>query len=162
MAITSRTAEPTIIGSASTAVDFFGYIRNFSFFSNVLVEAVTNSTVISQPVFSDTGHRPRPAGDDAYERTLQEVTLEAIDLPPGAKAVLALQLPPGSVTLFDPVTHVAQLMTVEGEPTRERQSLSVVLSTQEDRAVRPGVAPSGRVTLRPRWMWPATRFLPGK
>jgi Family of unknown function (DUF5939) len=100
--------------------------------------------------------------DDADERTLQEVTLEAIDLPPGAKAVLALQLPPGSVTLFDPVTHVAQLMTVEGEPTRERQSLSVVLSTQEDRAVRPGVAPSGRVNLRPRWMWPATRSLPGK
>jgi class 3 adenylate cyclase len=87
--------------------------------------------------------------DDAYERTLQEVTLEAIDLPPGAKAVLALQLPPGSVALFDPVTHVAQLMTVEGEPTRERQSLSVVLSTEEDRAVRPGVAPFGRVTLRP-------------
>jgi class 3 adenylate cyclase len=79
--------------------------------------------------------------DDVYERTLREVTLEAIDLPPGAKAVLALQLPPGSVTLFDPVTHVAQLMTVEGEPTRERQSLSVVLSSE--------AAPSGRVTLRP-------------
>jgi class 3 adenylate cyclase len=79
--------------------------------------------------------------DDAYERTMQEVTLEAIDLPPGAKAVLALQLPPGSVVLFDPVTHAAQFMTVEGEPTRERQSLSVVLSSE--------AAPSGRVTLRP-------------
>jgi class 3 adenylate cyclase len=79
--------------------------------------------------------------DDAYERTLQEVTIEAIDLPPGAKAVLALQLPPGSVVLFDPVTHAAQFMTVEGEPTRERQSLSVVLSSE--------AAPSDRVTLRP-------------
>jgi class 3 adenylate cyclase len=80
--------------------------------------------------------------DDAYERTLQEVTLEAVDLPPGATAVLALQLPPGVSILFDPVTHVAQVIAAEGEPTRERQSLSVVLSSE-------AAVAQGRTTLRP-------------
>ena len=67
--------------------------------------------------------------DESYERTLEQVTLEGVDLPAGAKAVLSLQLPEGLIILFDPVTHTAQFMDVKGEPTRERQSLSMVLST---------------------------------
>jgi class 3 adenylate cyclase len=80
--------------------------------------------------------------DESYERTLQEVTIEATEVPAGAQAVLAVQLPPGLVILFDPVTHVAQFIDVKGEPTRERQSLSLVLSNELTRparlALRPG------------------------
>ena len=51
-AITSKTTKPAIIERASTGFDFLGYSRNFAFFINSFVEPVTNSTVISQPVFS--------------------------------------------------------------------------------------------------------------
>jgi class 3 adenylate cyclase len=79
--------------------------------------------------------------DAAYERTLEEVTLDAIELPAGAKAVLSLQLPAALIIIFDPVTHTAQFIDARGEPTRERQTLSVVLSNEH--------APTEKMTLRP-------------
>jgi class 3 adenylate cyclase len=79
--------------------------------------------------------------DDAFEKMLQEITLEAVELPAGEKAILSLQLPAEFVILFDPVTHAAQFIDVKGEPTRERQSLSVVFNK-----VR---APTGKVQMRP-------------
>jgi len=39
-----------------------------------------------------------------------------------------LQLPAQFVIVFDPVTHAAHFIDVKGEPTRERQSLSVVFN----------------------------------
>src|SRR5437762_3913640 len=66
--------------------------------------------------------------DDAFERMLEEVTLELIELPPGEKALLSLTLPAEFVIVFDPVTHIAQFIDVKGEPTRERQSLSIVFN----------------------------------
>src|SRR5437016_6530635 len=66
--------------------------------------------------------------DDAFERMLEEVTLELIELPPGEKAMLSLTLPAEFVIVFDPVTHMAQFIDVKGEPTRERQSLSIVFN----------------------------------
>jgi class 3 adenylate cyclase len=39
-------------------------------------------------------------------------------------------LPAQFVIVFDPVTHVAQFIDVKGEPTRERQSLSIVYNRQ--------------------------------
>ncbi|HTS20444.1 MAG TPA: adenylate/guanylate cyclase domain-containing protein [Casimicrobiaceae bacterium] len=68
--------------------------------------------------------------DDAFDRILSDVTLELIDLPPGEKALLSLSLPAEFVIVFDPVTHTAQFIDVKGEPTRERQSLSIVFSRQ--------------------------------
>jgi hypothetical protein len=45
------------------------------------------------------------------EKLLQEVTLEGVDLPPGERAILSLQLPEGTLIVFDPVTHSASSST---------------------------------------------------
>ncbi|HJQ56656.1 MAG TPA: DUF5939 domain-containing protein, partial [Vineibacter sp.] len=79
--------------------------------------------------------------DDAEAR-VQEFTLDSVELPPGEKAILSLQIPPGESILFDPVTHTTQVLTVQGEPTRERQSLAIifndVLRPGESLALQPG------------------------
>ncbi|HXW41285.1 MAG TPA: adenylate/guanylate cyclase domain-containing protein [Xanthobacteraceae bacterium] len=75
------------------------------------------------------------------EATLAEFTIESIDVPAGEKAVLSVQLPAGYVIVFDPVTHGRQIIAVKGEPTRERQALSMVFNK-----VR---APEGTAELRP-------------
>jgi class 3 adenylate cyclase len=72
---------------------------------------------------------------------LDAVTLDSLELPPGDKAILSLNLPAEFVIVFDPVTHATQFLDVQGEPTRERQNLSLVYN-----AVR---APTGTTALRP-------------
>jgi class 3 adenylate cyclase len=67
-------------------------------------------------------------GDDAFARMIDEVTLDMVELPPGEKAILSLTLPAEFVIVFEPVTHCAQFIDVKGEPTRERQSLTIVYS----------------------------------
>jgi class 3 adenylate cyclase len=62
------------------------------------------------------------------EKLLQEVTLEIVELPPGERAILSLQLPEGTLIVFDPVTHAAQFLNVNGEATHERQNLSVIFN----------------------------------
>src|SRR6267142_6010414 len=44
------------------------------------------------------------------EKLLEEVTLETVDLPPGERAILSLQVPQGTLIVFDPVTHTAQFL----------------------------------------------------
>lgn len=86
--------------------------------------------------------------DTAFEQLLQKTVLEAVELPAGEKAILSLQLPAQFVILFDTVTHAAHFIDVKGEPTRDRQSLSLVFNN-----VR---APTGTVEMRPgplRWTW---------
>jgi class 3 adenylate cyclase len=78
---------------------------------------------------------------DEIGELLEAVTLEALELPPGDKAILSLNLPAEFVIVFDPVTHAAQFLDVKGEPTRDRQSLSLVFNS-----VR---APTGTTALRP-------------
>ncbi len=51
-----------------------------------------------------------------------------MELPPGERASLSLQLPAEFVIVFDPVTHSAQFIDVKGEPTRDRQNLSLVFN----------------------------------
>ena len=68
-------------------------------------------------------------------------TIDSIDLPPGEKATLSVQLPLEFVIVFDPVTHGTQFIDVKGEPTRERQQLAVVFNNVK--------APTGTVELRP-------------
>ena len=41
---------------------------------------------------------------------------------------MSLQLPAQFVIVFDPVTHAAQFLDVKGEPTRDRQNLTVVFN----------------------------------
>jgi class 3 adenylate cyclase len=79
---------------------------------------------------------PETLGD-----SLAEFTVNAIELPPGEKAVLSVQLPNDFVIIFDPVTHGTQFLDVKGEATRERQTLSLVFTK-----VR---APFGTVEMRP-------------
>ena len=40
--------------------------------------------------------------------------------------MLSLQLPPQFIIVFEPVTHAAQFIDVQGEPTKERQQLSLI------------------------------------
>src|SRR5579871_4502919 len=56
----------------------------------------------------------------------EEVALDALELPAGERAVLSLQLPPQFIIAFEPVTHSAHFINVEGEPTKERQQLALV------------------------------------
>ncbi len=78
---------------------------------------------------------------DDLDQVIEEITLEAMELPAGGKALLSLQLPAEFVIILDPVTHTSQFLDVKGEPTRERQSLSLVFDK-----VR---APTERIELRP-------------
>jgi class 3 adenylate cyclase len=67
-----------------------------------------------------------PEGD--FEDIINEIVIDSIELPPGERASLSLQLPPEFVIVFDPVTHAAQFLDVKGQPTRERQNLTVVFN----------------------------------
>jgi hypothetical protein len=70
-----------------------------------------------------------------------EVVLDSLELPAGEKAVLSLQLPAQFIIVFEPVTHAAHFLDVQGEPTRERQHLSLVYNKAHP--------PTGSMTLRP-------------
>jgi class 3 adenylate cyclase len=63
--------------------------------------------------------------DEDYEETLDKFLIESVELPPGERAILSIQLPAEFIIIFEPVTHSAQFIDVKGEPTRERQSLSL-------------------------------------
>jgi class 3 adenylate cyclase len=78
---------------------------------------------------------------ESFESLTDEVTLDALELPAGEKAVLSLQLPPQFVIVFEPVTHSAQFLDVQGEPTKERQQLSLIYNKVQ--------APVGTTTMRP-------------
>jgi class 3 adenylate cyclase len=66
--------------------------------------------------------------DDAFEKVIDEIALELVELPPGEKAMLSLTLPAEFVIVFDPVTHTAQFIDVKGDPVQERRSLSIVFN----------------------------------
>ncbi len=61
-----------------------------------------------------------------FDAVFEEMTLESLDLPAGEKAIVSLQLPAEFIIIFDPVTHTAQFLDVKGEPTKERQTLSII------------------------------------
>jgi len=96
---------------------------------------------------------------DDFEELIQEIVLDAIEMPPGGKALLSLQLPAAFVILIDPVTHCTQFLEVKGEPTRERQNLSFAFDKLRAHAgtleLRPGPV---RVSLE---NLTAGRVLPG-
>jgi len=65
---------------------------------------------------------------DDLDRVVESLTLDTLELPAHEKAQLSLQLPAEFLIIFEPVTHAAQFIDVKGEPTRERQNLSVVFT----------------------------------
>src|SRR4029450_10786178 len=75
--------------------------------------------------------------DEALAKWFKETTLDAVELSAGEKEVLSLQLPEGYVIVFDPVLHMSQHIKVTGEPAREGQSLSFVM-TRDHAAAAPG------------------------
>jgi class 3 adenylate cyclase len=79
--------------------------------------------------------------EESFAALSNEVVLDALELPAGEKAVLSLQLPKEFVIVFEPVTHSAQFIDVQGEPTKERQQLSLMYNRIQ--------APTGTMTMRP-------------
>jgi class 3 adenylate cyclase len=79
---------------------------------------------------------------DDLEQRMEKIVLEMVELDPGEKAFLSLHLPAEVVIIFDAVTHATQFINVKGEPTSERQNLSMVISRghtlNETIALRPG------------------------
>ncbi|MEZ5805878.1 MAG: adenylate/guanylate cyclase domain-containing protein [Rhizobiaceae bacterium] len=63
--------------------------------------------------------------EEGYEETIDQFVIDHVELDPGEKAVLSVQLPPEFIIIFEPVTHGVQFIDVKGEPTKERQSLSI-------------------------------------
>jgi class 3 adenylate cyclase len=78
---------------------------------------------------------------ESFEKLSGEVVLDALELPPGEKAVLSLQLPQEFIIVFEPVTHSAHFIDVQGEPTKERQQLALMYNKM--------YAPTGSMTMRP-------------
>jgi len=79
---------------------------------------------------------------ESFASLTDEVVLDALELPAGEKAVLSLQLPKEFIIVFEPVTHTAQFIDVQGDPTKERQQLSLIYSKAK--------TPTGAaITLRP-------------
>jgi class 3 adenylate cyclase len=76
-----------------------------------------------------------------FESLIEDITLDSLELPPGEKAIISLQLPAEFLIVFDPVTHGTQFLDVKGEPTRERQAMTLVFNKVK--------APTGRLELRP-------------
>jgi class 3 adenylate cyclase len=79
--------------------------------------------------------------DEKFDATCQKLSLDAVELPAGEKALLSLRLPAEFVIVFEPVTHAAQYIEVKGEPTGERQNLALVYNNV--------LAPTGTLELRP-------------
>ena len=79
--------------------------------------------------------------EDNFEDIIDEIVIDSIELPAGERASLSLQLPPEFVIVFEPVTHAAQFLDVKGEPTRERQNLTVVFNKVS--------APNATLPMRP-------------
>ncbi len=79
---------------------------------------------------------------DNFAEIVEEIVIDSMELPPGERASLSLQLPAEFVIVFDPVTHSAQFIDVKGEPTKERQNLSLVFNEahaqHETVEMRPG------------------------
>jgi class 3 adenylate cyclase len=78
---------------------------------------------------------------DELQPVIDRITLDTLELAAGEKAQLSLQLPAEFLIVFEPVTHAAQFIDVKGEPTDERQGLSLVYNDVS--------APSGTAELRP-------------
>jgi class 3 adenylate cyclase len=78
---------------------------------------------------------------ESFSALANEVTLDTLELAAGEKATMSLQIPNDFIIVFEPVTHAAQFIDVTGEPTKDRQQLSIIYNK-----VR---APTGTMSLRP-------------
>lgn len=68
--------------------------------------------------------------EEGFASLIDDFVIDTVELPGGEKAILSTHLPEGSVVVFEPVTHAVQFLDVKGEPTRERQSLSIIIDRE--------------------------------
>jgi class 3 adenylate cyclase len=78
---------------------------------------------------------------ESFATLANEVTLDTLELPAGEKATMSLQLPGDFIIIFEPVTHAAHFIDVQGEPTKERQQFAIMYNKVQ--------APTGTTTMRP-------------
>jgi class 3 adenylate cyclase len=80
--------------------------------------------------------------DDGFEELMDEITLDSLELPPGQKAQMSMQMPERFLIVFEPVTHAAHFIDVKGETTKDRQQLALIYNKVQARTVttemRPG------------------------
>ena len=79
--------------------------------------------------------------EEGYEELVDEFMLDHVELAAGEKGVLSIQLPAEFIIVFEPVTHSAQFIDVKGEPTRERQTLSLTYDREHIAQPDAGDAP---------------------
>ena len=77
----------------------------------------------------------------AFDALIGRVVIDSVDLAPGEKIILSVQLPAQFIIVFDPVTHASHFIDVKGEPTRERQEFAIAYDN-----VAP---PTGTTVMRP-------------
>lgn len=98
-----------------------------------------------------------PPPDD-FAKQIQEIIVDWVEIGAGEKATVSVQLPPGFIIVFEPVTHAAVFLDVQGEPTRERQELGIVYNKLQSPTTRHVLRPGPlRLTLENR---ADTRVLP--
>ncbi len=66
-----------------------------------------------------------------FEDLFEEITIESVELPSAEKALVSLQLPSEFIIVFEPLTHTVQFIDVKGEPTKERQALSLIFEKKQ-------------------------------
>lgn len=80
--------------------------------------------------------------EEGYEDLIDRLVIETVEVPAGEKVVLSLHLPEQFIIVFEPVTHSVQFIDVKGEPTRERQPLTLIYDREHDQnqtlEMRPG------------------------
>lgn len=79
--------------------------------------------------------------EDGFATLSSEITLDAVELPAGQITTRRLEVPPQFLIVFDPVTHTAQFIDVQGEPSGDVQHLSLVFHRTPQ--------PNPTLTLRP-------------
>lgn len=80
--------------------------------------------------------------EESFAALSNDVVLDALELPAGEKATMSLQLLPDFIIVFEPVTHAAQFIDVQGEPTKERQQISLIYNKTPSPT-------GGAITMRP-------------
>src|SRR6201995_5367329 len=76
-----------------------------------------------------------------FSTLTEKATIDSLELPAGERAVMSLQLPPQFIIVFEPVTHSAHFIDVQGEPTKERQQLWLVFNKSPP--------PTGSIVMHP-------------
>jgi class 3 adenylate cyclase len=80
--------------------------------------------------------------EENYKEIMETMVLDSLEVPPGEKAVISLQFPAKFIIVFEVVTHTVQFVDVKGEPTKERQSMSLIYDREHAHSqtleMRPG------------------------